>query len=93
MTTFITEFKKLLETELLEPSELSQIKDVARKLISEKESNTNELLARYLPEITTRQYLFNRRELLLEQIASITKKDIINYFNKITNNKLVMKII
>ena len=93
MTTFITEFKKLLETELLEPSELSQIKDVARKLISEKESNTNELLARYLPEITTRQYLFNRRELLLEQIASITKKDIINYFDKITNNKLVMKII
>jgi insulysin len=93
MNLFIEYFKKLLETKLLESSELAKIKDVTRKLISEKESNTNELLAKYLPEIISRQYLFNRRELLLEQLDNISRKDIINYFNKITNNKIVIKII
>ena len=83
MNLFIEYFKKLLETKLLESSELAKIKDVTRKLISEKESNTNELLAKYLPEIISRQYLFNRRELLLEQLDNISRKDIINYFKNL----------
>ena len=36
--------------------------------------------------------MFNRNELLVQQLKNITRDDIINYFNKIINNKIIIKI-
>lgn len=70
------------------------------KFISTQESQLKELdysldekFMRYYPEITLKQYLFNRNDILLNQLSNITKNNLIKFVKKFINNKNRIKII
>ncbi len=92
INSFLEMFGNMLENSLLSDKSLAKVKDTIKQLLLEKETNTAELFEKYSYEILTRKYMFNRNELLVQQLKNITKNDIINYFNKLINNKIVIKI-
>ena len=90
----ITEFLKLFDKMLLNKlnTELDSIKDVIKKEIELKESNTSELVSKYYYEIFVRDYMFNRDELIYRQVDDLTIDDIYNYYCKIISDPKIMKI-
>ena len=54
-----------------------------KKELLEQEYSLTDKLNRYLPEIISREYIFNRKYILSEQINKISKDDVISYFNKL----------
>ena len=46
------------------------------KRILDPEDPINEKIYKYRPEISTRTYLFNRNQLIIEQLDKLTKSDI-----------------
>jgi secreted Zn-dependent insulinase-like peptidase len=52
-----------------------------------------EVFNRYSSEIINRTYLFNRKEILLQQIKNITFNDLKNFIERIINNNNCIKII
>ncbi len=58
-----------------------------RNQLMEPDYSMDEKIARYLPEISLRQYLFNRNEILLEQLNKVTINDIIDFIKLYMNNK------
>ncbi len=58
--------------------------------LSEPDYSLEEKVSRYLPEISLRQYLFNRNELLLDQLKKISRDDLVEFvenFIKLENRK------
>ena len=90
----ITEFLKLFDKILLDKlnTELYSIKDIIKKEIEIKESNTNDLISKYYYEIYVRDYMFNRKELIYRQVDNLTIDDIYNYYCKIIRYPKIMKI-
>lgn len=64
-----------------------------RKQITEPDTSLSEKFLRYLPEISLRQYLFNRKDLLLLQLDKITRDDVKNFIKKYINNNNRVKVI
>ena len=91
----ITEFLKLFDEILLKKlnSELEDIKNIIKKEIKIKESNTGELITKYYYEIFVRDYMFNRKDLIYRQIDDLTIDDIYTYYCKIIKNPKIIKII
>ena len=67
-----SEFKKIMETVIME--------------LNEPEYNIDDKINKYLPEIIKRTYLFNRTQLILEQIQHLTKDDVLKFAKQIFHN-------
>ena len=48
---------------------------------------------RYYPEISLKQYLFNRNNILLDHLGKLTKDDLIKFVKKFITNDNKTKII
>jgi len=60
-----SEFKKIIETVIME--------------LNAPEYNIDDKIDKYLPEIIKRTYLFNRTQLILNQVKQLTKNDILEF--------------
>jgi len=50
--------------------------------LKENENTLTEVYNRYLAEIMSRKYLFNRKKIILDQMPNITKESLINFSKK-----------
>ena len=64
-----SEFKKIMETVIME--------------LNEPEYNIDDKINKYLPEIIKRTYLFNRTQLILEQVRQLTKDEILEFAKRV----------
>lgn len=78
----INNFNKIVESHLLE-SEFKEYIDSIKKELLEPDYSLSDKINKYLPEITSHEYIFNRNILLSNQIDGCTKKDVIKFFNDI----------
>lgn len=77
----------------IKESEISEYKIRIKNTLKIKDNNTAEVFNRYSSEIINRTYLFNRKEILLQQIKNITFNDLKNFIERIINNNNCIKII
>jgi insulysin len=70
-------------TEFLEKSDYDNFKKSIKKELIEQDYSLNDKVNKYLPEITSHEYIFNRHLLLYNQVDNVCIKDIIKYFDKI----------
>lgn len=65
----------------LKKSEFEIFKESIKKELLEPEYSLSDKVNKFLPEITSHEYIFNRHLLLYEQVNNVSQKDIIDYFN------------
>ncbi len=82
----IEDFNKTLK-KLLTDADFGKFVATLENQLQEPEYSLEEKIARYLPEISLRQYLFNRNELLLDQLKKVTKEDLLDFVDKFINIK------
>jgi insulysin len=65
-----------------------------RNNIKNKDNNLDEIYSRYCNEIISRKYLFNRKEILLNNIKLLSKEKLIKFIKKYINtNNQILRII
>jgi insulysin len=67
--------------------------ETVRKEIDEPDTTIYSKYDRYLSEISIRQYLFNRHQLILEQIDKVSQAELIKYVEKYINPKNRIRIL
>ena len=77
----------------IEKIDFNQYKSLLEKELSEPDTNLFEKWLRYRPEIIIRQYLFNRKELLLKALKEINKDDLVEWIKQYMNDKNKITII
>jgi insulysin len=77
----------------IKKSKMLEYKKRIRDIINSKDNNTYECFLRYSSEILNRNFLFNRKDLLIKYIDSITFNDLEQFIKKIMNEKNCIKII
>ena len=82
----IEDFNKNLKKLIVEIDFKKFVATLENQLL-EPEYSLEEKINKYLPEISLRQYLFNRNELLLEQLKKLTKEDLLDFVDKFINIK------
>jgi insulysin len=90
--TKMDSFNKTL-TKLIESADFDKFISTQRAQLKEPDYSLDEKVSRYYPEITLRQFLFNRNDILLEQLGKITRDDLIIFTKKIINKDNRIKII
>ena len=75
-------FNKNVNKYLIESEFDNFIKSIKKELL-EPDYSLNDKINKYLPEITSHEYIFNRNIILSKQIEKITKEDVISYFNQL----------
>ena len=88
----IESFNKNILT-FIKKSKMLEYKKRIRDIINSKDNNTYECFLRYSSEILNRNFLFNRKNLLIKYIDSITFNDLEQFIKKIMNEKNCIKII
>jgi len=83
--------KKIIKQ--IKAADFNEFINTLKSQLKESEYSLNEKFTKYFSEIVLRQYLFNRNEMLLEQLDKITKIDLINFVKKYITNKNKIKII
>jgi secreted Zn-dependent insulinase-like peptidase len=78
----INNFNKNINKYLMESEFDNFIKSIKKELM-EPEYSLSEKINKYLPEITSHEYIFNRNIILSNQIEKITREDVISYFNQL----------
>ena len=78
---------------LIESADFDKFISTQESQLKESDYSLDEKFMRYYPEISLRQYLFNRNDILLEQLAKLTKDDLIKFVKKFINNDNKNKII
>jgi insulysin len=87
---FIKNFNDILLNTI--NNDLDKIKKTVHKILLKKENNTDDLLNKYYSEIYTRDYMFNRNQLITYQLDNISKDDIYNYYLEIIRKPKYIKI-
>ena len=64
-----------------------------RNEINEKDNSISELYSRYLSEISSREFLFNRKDLLLKTLDKIKLQDLIDFINEKITSKSKINLI
>ena len=82
----ISDYNKMLKKQIIEADFEKFVKTLENQLL-EPEYSLDEKLAKYLPEISLREYLFNRNQLLLNQLNEVTKEDLLEFVEKNINSK------
>ena len=71
--------------------------DTLIKQLKEKDNSMDDRIGRYLPEILSRKFVFNRNKKLLKYITSktkgIKKSDLIDFINNMMGEKNIVKVI
>lgn len=88
----IDTFNKNIMTHVKE-IDMKQYKDRAYAIITENDTSTAESYSRYNGEIMNRTYMFDREEVLSQQVPKITFNDIKEFINRIINSSNCIKII
>ncbi len=82
----INNFNKTL-INIVDQLDFDNFVSTIKNQLTEPDYSMDEKILRYLPEISLRQYLFNRNEILLEQLNKITKNDVIDFIKSYINSK------
>jgi len=77
----------------IKESEMDEYKERVRNYLNIRDTNTHEVFSRIQSEIFNRTFLFNRKELLIKHIESITFNDIKKFIKRVINDKNCIKII
>jgi secreted Zn-dependent insulinase-like peptidase len=89
----INEFNQNIQTYINE-SNFDKFKETINSELNEPEYCLNDKINKYLPEISTRTYLFNRTQIVIDQLGKLTKSDISNFatrvFNKTNTNIIII---
>jgi secreted Zn-dependent insulinase-like peptidase len=93
---YINEFNSLMVNELVSKDfNLESWKNTITSFLKEKKNSTFELFNKYLNEIMTRKYMFNRHKKLLRYIDKVTVNSLTEFINKYivnSENKYIIKI-
>ena len=77
----------------IKKSEMGEYKTRIRNTLKIKDNNTAEVFSRYSSEIINRTYMFDRKEVLLNQIKRIDFSDLVDFIKKVINKDNCIKII
>ena len=80
----IDDFNSQIE-KLINDSYFEQFVETINKELDEPDYSLEDKLSRYRPEISTRKYMFNRNQLIKEQLNKLTKQDLLNFSRKVLN--------
>ncbi len=80
----IDEFNGQID-KFIKESNFNQFVETINKELDEPDYSLEDKISRYRPEISTRKYLFNRNQLIKEQINKLTKQDVLDFCQKIIN--------
>lgn len=72
---------------IVEQSNFTKHINTLKNQLSEKPSSLIDQYTKHLNEITLQEYKFNRNEILLNELNSITKQDLIDFINKYITKK------
>ena len=81
----IDDFNQQIESFIKESSFDQFIQTINREL-DEPDYSLSDKISRYKPEISTRTYLFNRNQLIKEQLNKLDKQNVLDFAKKIINN-------
>ena len=90
MKKYIKWFKKYLET--IESSKFIKIKNSAKSKLLKNPNNMTNLMDKYINEIRERTYIFNRTELIADMINKIDIISIIELYENIIKDLIILKI-
>ena len=91
--SYIDEFNRMRIKYIFDSNFNEFVKSLKDQLL-EPENSIDEKCARYLPEISNRYYLFNRKELLLRSLEQVNINDLINFVKTFINKtNRVVKIV
>jgi insulysin len=90
--TNINDFNKNI-MKLIKKIDFVKFKNTLGNQLSEADNSLDEKFMHYYPEISLRQYLFNRNKILFNQVKNITKDDLINFIKTYINKENCIKII
>jgi nardilysin len=89
----INVFNKNIQT-YIKNSEFKKIKETVIMGLNQPDYNINDKIDKYLPEIIKRTYLFNRIQLILDQVQQLTKDDILQFAKQVfdKSNRVIVVI-
>ena len=68
-------------------------KKIIKKKLKERDNSTEERYFRFIPQLNSREYNFNRNKILIKQIKNVDSKSIINFYkNRILNSKKIVTL-
>ena len=82
----IRDFNKTIKKQIQE-AEFEKFVATLKNELEEPEYSLEEKIDKYLPEISLREYLFNRDELLLDQLKKITRQDLLDFVDRNINEQ------
>ncbi len=90
MNNFIKWFETYLVN--LNNNEFNNIKLSLYNSLNQKETSISELAGKYMSEIYTQKYIFNRNKLIASELKNIKLNDIIKLYHSIIKKKSIIKI-
>jgi len=78
---------------LIESVDFDKFVNTLESQLKEADYSLDEKFMRYYPEISLRQYLFNRNDILLDQLCKLTITDLVKFIKKFINSDNITKII
>ena len=82
----IEEYNKTIKKQILDV-DFEKFVATLENQLNEPEYSLEEKIDKYVPEISLREYLFNRNQLLLAQLKKITREDLLEFVEKIITSK------
>ncbi len=80
----INTFNSQMEKIVLD-ADFDKFAETLRNEFTEPEYSMSDKIGKYLPEISSRHYMFNRKQLLAEKISSINKEDLLDFIKRVIN--------
>ena len=78
----INEFNSNVEKYLMDSEFEEYIESIKQELL-EPEYSLSDKVTKYLPEITSHEYIFDRQVILYKYIDQVSREAVVNYFNKL----------
>lgn len=88
----INNFNKMIPN-IIQNINFKQYIDTLNNQLIENDYSMIEKIFKYLPEIILQQYLFNKNDILIQQLKKVTHKNLIIFVNNIINNHNIIKLI
>lgn len=82
----IEEYNKTIKKQIQE-SNFDKFLATLKNELEEPEYSLEEKIDKYVPEISLREYLFNRNQLLLDQLKKITRQDLLEFVDRNINEQ------
>ena len=70
-----------------------QEKKMIKKKLKERDNSTEERYFRFIPQLNSREYNFNRNNILIKELKNVDSKSIIKFYkNRILNSKKIVTL-